>query len=168
MDEREIVQALRSAFAYSYRYDDWVSPIFDELSGLTLREALWKEGPEGRSIWEIALHLAVWNENIVARVQTGTERRPPEGSWPELPESTDSHAWSETWSRLRNSYEAVDRMLRTCSLTQIQASPYGLPDVILRFTHSGYHIGQIVKIRAFYAACGVAQEPGQARGSPNR
>ena len=39
---------------------------------------------------------------------------------------------------------------RFSPLDKINASPYGLGDLICRFTHNGYHLGQISKIREFY------------------
>jgi hypothetical protein len=38
-------------------------------------------------------------------------------------------------------------MLETASMTQIENSKYGLPELLCRFIHAGYHIGQIIKMR---------------------
>lgn len=73
---------LRIAFEYSWRHDDWVNPLRDALEGITAENALWRpSAPDAHGIWDIVLHLAVWNEHIVERVDTGRAVRPSEGSF---------------------------------------------------------------------------------------
>lgn len=147
MTEKEIVQAVDVAFEYSYMHDDWVTPLDEALEGLSADEASRSPKPGAKSIWEIVLHLAVWNENIVARVKTRAVSRPEEGAWPPLPANASEDAWQQAQSRLRQSLLSVRDLLQSTTLEQIQASPYGLADVLCRLTHNGYHIGQFVKIR---------------------
>ncbi|MBX3096345.1 MAG: DinB family protein [Fimbriimonadaceae bacterium] len=147
MDDEQLKTDLRTAWEFAHRHEHWVSPLEQELKGLSAQDASWRPSPGATSIWEIVLHMAVWNENIVDRVQTGENVHPPEGAWPALPADLDEEAWSAAKSRLRASIGAVDAMIATTTVTQIEASPYGLPDLLVRYIHMGYHIGQIVKMR---------------------
>lgn len=150
MDEAGVLRDIAVAFEYSYQHDDWITPLEEALEGLTWQHAVTRPRSDSTCIWEIVLHLALWNEDIVRRVETGRRVESPEGSWPALPEELDESAWEAAKSRLRKSLKGVESMLKTTSLAQIAASPYGLPDLLCRITHNGYHIGQITKIREIH------------------
>lgn len=147
MDEGRLLNDLRVAFEYAYRHDDWVAPLEEELAGLTAQDAAWRPAPEAKSIWEIALHTANWNENIIERIQSGERSRPHEGAWPPMPEDPTEEAWEAAKTRLRHSLQAIEDFLTTTTIAKIEASPYGLPDLLVRYIHVGYHIGQITKLR---------------------
>lgn len=147
MTDDAILRELAIAFEYTYLHDDWVHPLEEALAGLSAKDAHRRHAPDSMGIWDIVLHTAVWNENIVERVRTGQNARPAEGSWPPPPENPDEAAWERDKQRLRDSLEAVRTMFAEGPLSAIENSPYGLADAMCRFIHVGYHIGQIVKIR---------------------
>lgn len=150
MTKEEIVEAVRIGFEYSYMHEEWIEPLEQVLDAVTAEGAL-RRPAGGMGIWDIVLHLAVWNENIVDRIRTGEKSPPSEGAWPPHVETADEVAWSAAKDRLWQSLHAVDQLLQTCSLEDIQKSPYGLPDLLCRLTHNGYHIGQIEKMREIWA-----------------
>src|SRR6185369_15078626 len=97
MTDQETRELLSTAFEYSYLHDDWVYPLSDGLEGISAEQAAWRPGPELMGIWDIVLHVAVWNENIIERIETGEKARPSEGAWPaRAPSLTD-----EEWERAR-------------------------------------------------------------------
>lgn len=147
MNEEELKKLLMIGFEYSFLHEDWVEPLEDSLAGVTARQARWRPGPEDMGIWDIVLHLAVWNENIVERVATGQVGRPAEGAWPPVPVDGGEEEWEFARARLRKSFEDVRMMIETTPVSKIEASPYGTGDLLCRFIHAGYHIGQIVKMR---------------------
>lgn len=140
-------QDLVTAFEYCYLHDDWVYPLQEAVEGVTVEQALWKATPDGKCIWDIVLHMAVWNENIVERVETGENVRPQEGAWPELPTSPNEDCWHLAQKRLWKSLGAVQHMLEKVAWEKVESSPYGLPDILCRCIHNAYHLGQIEKIR---------------------
>ncbi len=163
MDEEAFLRDIRLAFPYSYDKDDWVFPLRDALSGVTVAEALWKPvttDPDPRCLWQIVLHMAVWNENIVQRMadRRSGERpgRPSDGDWPALPDTPDSAAWDAAQQRLWDSLTSVGGHLET--VTAEELLDYGtagysqFDDLLCRFFHMAYHIGQITKLRDWYAA----------------
>jgi hypothetical protein len=149
VDDVLLSRHLRTALEYTHVHDDWVSPAREELGGMSAADALWRPIGVEKCVWEIVLHTAVWNENIVARVRTGEKSHPSEGSWPPLPDEPTDEAWTAARERLYASLAALDELLATSSVEQIEASAYGLEDLLCRFTHIGYHLGQIQKLNEF-------------------
>ena len=151
MTDEDVRKELDIAFEYCYAHDDWVNPLNEALDGISAQAALWRPSPEGKGIWDIVLHLAVWNENIVERTETRQKTHPSEGPWPPPPSSPDEEAWMRHKKRLTDSIEAVRKMIQTRSLDDLQAAPYGLGDLLCRMTHMSYHLGQITKLREIVA-----------------
>lgn len=143
MTEAEIKREIAVAFEYAYRHEDWVEPLQSALAELDAERAARRFGPEDRSVGDIVLHLALWNENIVARIQRG-DRSHPEESWPAPAEG--EVAWEAAQERLRASYAAVIATIEATPLDRL-AGGYGLADLLCRLVHCGYHLGQIVKMR---------------------
>lgn len=146
------------AFEYSHNEDDWVFPLADALDGVTAQEAMWTPAgsdPEARSIWRIVLHMTVWTENIVERMAQRTRGdqpgRPSEGAWPELPETLDEDAWAGTQRRLWDALAAFRAHIAetppAALLDQGNVGYSQLADLLCRFAHNAYHIGQITKLR---------------------
>jgi len=148
MEEADVRTLLKTAHEYSYLHDSWVNPLAEALEGITFEKALVEPGPDANCIWAIVLHVAVWNENMVERVRTGDISRPVEGAWPPLPAVPDAKEWEKAKQRLRESISALGKMIEEESLEKIEASPYGIPDLICRPIHMAYHIGQITALRA--------------------
>ncbi|HWA82474.1 MAG TPA: DinB family protein [Fimbriimonadaceae bacterium] len=147
MTEAEVRDAVSVAYEYCYLHDEWVTSLTESLQGVTVSEALARPTPSSKCIWEIVLHVAVWNENIVERTKTGEKARPAEGAWPPLPEAADSLAWEAAKARLWKSLNGIEEMMKTSSLDELNGGPYGIADLLCRFFHVAYHIGQIVKQR---------------------
>ena len=147
MTDQEVKSDVLVAFEYSYQHEEWVHPLDEALAGVGVKDALWKPSPNAKSIWEIVLHMAVWNENIVERIQTSAHTHPSEGAWPALPKVQDKKAWDAAKKRLSDSLDLVRSTIEHTSLDHIRSSPFGLGDLFCRFTHNAYHIGQIVKMR---------------------
>lgn len=152
MEDRALIEDLRVAFEYTHVHDDWVTPLPEALADVTVEEALYQiADDDSEPIWRIVLHLAKWNENIVDRIlQQDTSNPNEDRHWPALPLALDEDAWKAARQRLDDSITAIDSLLRSATLAQILESEYGLPDLLCRYTHMGYHIGQITKIRECY------------------
>lgn len=147
MDDEALRRQLLTGLEYCHLHASWVTPLEEALSGLTAEQATRRSDQDSKSIWEIVLHLTVWNENIVERVQSGEPVRPRE-DWPGPPEVADEAAWESAKGRLRDSLALVRRLIETEPMAKLAGPPYGLADLLCRFTHTAYHIGQITKMRA--------------------
>ena len=146
-EDQELRNLLLVAFEYTYLHEDWSHPLDEALAGLTVEQAAWRPGGKEMGIWDMVLHLAVWNENIIERIETGQNAHPAEGAWPPIPEAKGEADWEVGKARLWASLDSLKNLLETAPFEKIRSSPYGFPDLVCRFTHIAYHIGQIVKIR---------------------
>ena len=147
MEDEALRKEILVGFEYSYLHEDWVNPLREALAGLTLDHVRWKAEPEAKSIFEIVLHLATWNENIVERIRTGEPVGPADGHWPEPPAVQDSAAWDDAKMRLWESLDLMRATIDQAPMEKILGSHYGLGDLFCRFIHNAYHIGQITKLR---------------------
>lgn len=147
MTDDEIRRDLLIAFEYCYLHDDWVNPLHEALNGLSAQDALRNCGPATKGIWDIVLHLAVWNENIVERILSGEKSHPIEGPWPDLPEDISEATWEKSKGRLWDSINSIRSTIETAPFEKLNGPPWGIPDLLCRFTHMGYHLGQITKLR---------------------
>src|ERR1044072_5254609 len=125
MDDEALRKQVLIAFEYSYQHEDWITPLDEALKGVSAEQALLVPAAAEKGIWAIVLHLAVWLENIVERIETGVATHPVEGAWPSPPAEPDTTEWEAAKQRLWNSLGLVKSMLETVSLEQITASPYG-------------------------------------------
>jgi len=147
MDNQQVKQHVLTAWEYTYLHDDWLNPLSEALDGVSVDDALWRPGPNTKSIWEIVLHMAVWTENILERMRTGERARPEEGPWPALPEDPNQATWESAKARLWQSIENLRQEIDAGPPELIMAGPWGLSDLLCRFIHNAYHIGQITKMR---------------------
>jgi hypothetical protein len=44
----------------------------------------------------------------------------------------------------------VKELITSVPFEKVVDSPYGLPDLLCRLVHNGYHIGQITKVREVF------------------
>jgi len=147
MDDAALRQLLTTMLQYSSEEEEWVEPWRLVLTGLTAEQAAWRPGAEMKGVWDIVLHVTVWNENLLERARTGEALQPAEGSWPTLPGHPTEEAWSATKVRFWASLDALGVYVRTTPLEQMSAAPYGLGDLVCRFIHLAYHAGQVEKLR---------------------
>lgn len=152
MDGEAVRREVLLAFEYSYQHEEWVYPLADALRGVTATEAAWRPGPDVKGIWDIVLHLAVWTENIIERMQSRKSAHPEEGAWPPLPPTLDEAAWENAQRRLWDALAALRTHIESNPPDALMGGPYGLADLLCRFIHNGYHIGQITKMRECQAA----------------
>jgi uncharacterized damage-inducible protein DinB len=84
--------------------DAWYGPsMADALGGVTAAQAAHRPIARAHTIWEIALHAASWNREVLRRLRTGVSREPEDGDWPEQPEATEEN-WRWTVDVLEASF----------------------------------------------------------------
>ena len=152
MQPEVVKEHILIAFQYAHYEEDWVTPLSEALDGVTVQEALWRPVPDAKCIWEIVLHMAVWTDNIIERIQTGKHTRPSEGAWPPLPPQPDGEAWEGAKLRLERALSDLHAFMEANPLDVLMGGPYGLGDLLCRLIHNAYHIGQITKLRDCWAA----------------
>ena len=111
MNDQETRDLLTVIFEYSYLHDDWTCLLVEAFDGVTARQAAWQPGPELMGIWDIVLHLAAWNENIIERIESGEKSRPKEGAWPPKPQLQGDEEWQAARDRMWKSIAALRELV---------------------------------------------------------
>ena len=104
--------------------------------------------------------MTAWTDNIVERMaqRTQGERpgKPPEGDWPPLPATLEATTWENTQQRLWDALSAfrthIEAISPAAMLDHGDAGYSHFDDLLCRFIHNAYHIGQITKLREWQAA----------------
>jgi uncharacterized damage-inducible protein DinB len=147
------IQRLLDQLERAYQGDAWHGPsVTALLDGVTARQAAAKPVPGGHSIWELTLHISLWQD--VARRRLGKEvigDPPPQVDWPAIESPTDA-AWQKALQDLRESYQNLRKSVSQLpdeSLNEIVPSKRYSIYVLLHgvIQHSLYHAGQIAILK---------------------
>lgn len=147
MDDAKVREAILVAYEYSYKHDDWVHPFEQCVNGISAAQAAWRPGEDLMGIWDIVLHIARHNDKMVSRIIDGKNPDSEEGDWPKRAPVLTEENWAAAKDRCRRSIELLEDTIRTAPFEKLESNMYGLPDLLCRLTHHGYHLGQIEKIR---------------------
>ena len=132
--------------------DAWHGPPVDStLAGITAEQASARPVAGGHSIWEIALHIAVW-DRVVTRRLTGQSFEPSAAQdWPAVTDTSD-RAWRsavgdlrQARSELRSALLAFDPDRLDDTVPGKTYSFYVMAHGIVQ--HDLYHAGQIALLR---------------------
>ena len=128
--------------------DAWHGPSLKELlSGVTAEQAAARPIATAHSIWELALHIAVWEDVFRRRLGGHAINEPEEGDFPSVTD-TSEEAWRRTLTRLdetrRNLIEAIAGLTDERLGEKVVGKDYTI-EYLLRglARHHVYHAGQI-------------------------
>ncbi|MBI2955798.1 MAG: DinB family protein [Acidobacteria bacterium] len=150
MSEAErIADQLRRAF----EGNAWHGPALREiLSGVTATQAVARPLPRAHSIWEIVLHIGVW-ESVVRRRLAGEVivDLPPEQDWPAVADTSDA-AWRKTLAELARGHQALRQAIAGLSEAQLAAPVAGQDYSVYVMLHGVvqhdlYHAGQLALLK---------------------
>jgi uncharacterized damage-inducible protein DinB len=143
-----IGEQLRRAF----EGDAWHGPsVLESLEGVTAAQAARRPLAGAHSIWEIALHIGVW-EDVVRRRALGEKYQPSdEEDWPEV-NATTTAAWQETVGRLKAGHRALREVIAAFDPARLDQPlvPGGSTGYIQfhgAVQHDIYHAGQIAVLK---------------------
>jgi uncharacterized damage-inducible protein DinB len=132
--------------------DAWHGPsVAAVLSTLTAAQAAMRPIAHGHTIWELALHIAVW-DRVVARRLAGEHVEPtPAEDWPS-PDATTDDAWERTLVGLREARTTLRAAIRAFDPHRLDETVPGRNHsyyVMIHgvIQHDLYHAGQIALLR---------------------
>ena len=143
----DLLETLRRSFDG----DAWHGPaVLDTLSEVTAEQASWQPPQGAHTIWEIALHIASWANEVAQRLEGGKPGAPKDGDYPQ-----PTGSWEDAIARVRAArdrlLEVVER-LSDSELNKLIGSNHN-PELATGFTYAGsieglaqhnaYHAGQI-------------------------
>jgi uncharacterized damage-inducible protein DinB len=130
----------------------WHGPsVLEVLEGVTPPQAARRPVTAAHSIWEIVLHIAVW-EDVVRRRALGEKYNPThEQDWPAVV-ATDDGAWRETLARLTAGHHALRRVIASFDPARLDEPlvPGGTTGYVQfhgAAQHDIYHAGQIAVLK---------------------
>ncbi len=129
----------------------WHGPALREaLAGVTAEQATTRPLPGAHSIWELALHLAAW-ENVIGRRLEGQRTDQPAEDFPVVAGVTEE-AWAQALAQLESSHErllGLATKLTDADLERVVVGKDYSTGFMLRgaVNHSAYHAGQIVLLK---------------------
>ena len=114
--------------------------------------------PNGKSIWELVLHMTGWKREVAKRLSGSPAGMPDEGDWPAVGETTEAR-WRATLQGLEAAHEALVDAVRNVPESKLYeptrdlrntplgtgVSYYELLHGIVQ--HDVYHAGQIAILR---------------------
>jgi uncharacterized damage-inducible protein DinB len=133
--------------------DAWHGPSISEvLDGVTAKQAAARAIKDAHSIWELVLHIAVWQKHILERLERGGMAEiPDELDWPEVGETTEA-AWKAALAALKKANEELARAVEKADDAKLHAPVRG-KDYDFHFMlegmtqHNLYHAGQIALLK---------------------
>lgn len=144
-EAKEIADQMERAF----EGDAWHGPsLSDILAGVSAEQAAARPVVAAHSIWEIVVHMTVWQRTVRERLQGAPTRSlPDEEDWPPI-EDVTAEAWAAALGELRSEYELLreealawrDRDLGERTEGQRYTAYQMLHGVV---QHNLYHAGQI-------------------------
>jgi len=136
----------------AFEGDAWHGPsVLEVLKGVTATQAAAKPIPGAHSIWEIVVHIGVWED--VARRRLSGELVDPtaEEDWPPV-RDTGEAAWAATLERLRAGHAGLRRVVAKLSDARLKETVPGAEYTCYFLAHGAiqhdlYHAGQIALLR---------------------
>ena len=133
--------------------DAWHGPALDEiLKNVSAQAAQQRPLAGSHSIWEILLHIGVW-EDVVRRRLSGevVTDLPPEEDWPAVTDTSEA-AWQKTRDEFERGHEQLQRTIARLTDRQLNepvpAMGYNVYFMLHGVVqHALYHAGQIAILK---------------------
>jgi uncharacterized damage-inducible protein DinB len=150
LETLRIADQLRRAF----EGEAWHGPsLLEILKGLTAAEAAERPLPRSHRIWEIVLHIGVWDDVARRRMAGEVVQPTPDEDWPAVTD-TSPGAWQHAIDRLRETRDALVSAVGAFSDPRLldvvpgktghHTFYYMLHGIV---QHELYHAGQIALLR---------------------
>ena len=143
-----IVDQLRRA----YEGEAWHGPPLKQiLAGVTAEQAARRPVTNAHTIWELVLHISVW-ESIVRRRLAGEAFEPsPEQDWPPVGDTSEA-AWKKALAELERGHLQLRQSISALTDDQLKNkapgkdySLYGMLHGVIQ--HDLYHAGQVALLK---------------------
>jgi uncharacterized damage-inducible protein DinB len=136
--------------------DAWHGPGLGKLlDGVTAIQAAKKTGPDLHSIWELVLHIAVWENVFRERLEGQKKAEPDEGDFPPVT-NMDNQAWIEALKFLDEAHkrliQSVTRLSESDLVKRVPGKDFDVAFMLHGIVrHNVYHAGQIGLLKRILA-----------------
>ena len=147
------VERIGDQLRRAHEGEAWHGPALEEiLKGVDAPAALTRPIAGAHNIWEIVLHIGVW-ESVVRRRLSGevVAGVPPEQDWPPVGAASDA-AWEEALRGLRTGHDELQRVVARLNDRQLDEPVPGMGYNVYFMLHGVvqhalYHAGQIAILK---------------------
>ncbi|MEZ4702352.1 MAG: DinB family protein [Rhodothermales bacterium] len=134
----------------------WHGPsVREALEGITVAQAA-RRHDGAHTIWEIVLHIDVWQRVALRRLRGDAFEPTAEEDWP-MPPRLDEPGWTDTLAGLDAGTDALTTAIAHLPASRLEepvpGKPYALGMMLMGVPqHAAYHAGQIVVLRKRHTA----------------
>jgi uncharacterized damage-inducible protein DinB len=147
------VERIAGQLRRAHAGEAWHGPALEEiLAGVAAEQAAARPIPAAHTIWEIVLHIGVW-ENVIRRRLSGevVVDLPPRQDWPPVPEPSEAN-WKKTLEDLRRGHEALEETISRLDDRRLAEPVPGMNYNVYVMLHGAvqhalYHAGQIALLK---------------------
>lgn len=147
------VERIGDQLRRAHQGEAWHGPALEEvLKGVGAQAALARPISGAHNIWEIVLHIAVW-ESVVRRRLSGevVVDVSPQQDWPTAGDTSEA-AWEETLNRLRSAHDDLQKVVARFTDRQLNEPVPGMGYNVYFMLHGAaqhalYHAGQIAILK---------------------
>ena len=133
--------------------DAWHGPsVAAVFSTLTASQASVRPVAGAHTIWELALHIAVWNRVVARRLGGETVEPSPAEDWPPPGAEADDDAWERTLTDLRDARATLRTAILAFDERRLEDIVPGRDHTFYVMIHGViqhdlYHAGQVAQLR---------------------
>lgn len=146
------IEKLSDQLKRAFFKEAWHGPsMLELLEGVTAESAAAKPLSEAHSIWEIVLHIAVWERVVADRLEGKYYQPSDEEDWPPVTDSSGA-AWEKAVQDLKDNHRDLGSVVGGIDDDALhQAVPgkkltrYFLIQGVIQ--HAAYHAGQIALLK---------------------
>ena len=146
------IQRIADQHRRAFDGDAWHGPhVFDVLDGVDASLAARKPIAKAHSIWEIVLHIRVWEEVVLRRLRGDAYNPTPKEDWPAVTD-TGRHSWIGALAALKETHEELQREIQKTPEERLEQTVPNSKRTMYQLLHGAvqhalYHAGQIAVLR---------------------
>lgn len=126
----------------------WQASLLKQVSGLNMRQALYKPDPNRHGIWQIVRHISYWKHWALTYLREGKAMDAKVDNWGPMPETQTEETWQDEIERLQKLNDeciAEAEKLGDNIFTSDEENVIFFRQLLY---HDAYHCGQIGFLRA--------------------
>jgi uncharacterized damage-inducible protein DinB len=128
----------------THNVQDWFVPAVKALDGLTVEQAIWKQGSANHSIAQLVNHLTFWNTRQLAKFKSETPSAYSGNNEETFTAPLDQRGWEAAVRQLDDVMTAWERAVENADEARLLTWYSTIAHIS---THNAYHTGQILYIR---------------------
>jgi len=147
------VERIADQFRRAFEGKAWHGPSVREvLAGVTAEQAARHPLPDAHSIWEIVVHIGVWEAFVRRRLEGEVITDvPPEQDWPPVADTSET-AWKRTLEDLERGHQRLRKVISELPESRLSDTVQGMGYSVYFMLHGVvqhdlYHAGQIALLK---------------------